>query len=683
MEIRQVHDNEGIAHSVRIYRAEEFPASFLLGIKQIRTRNGRLLDCAATFDIECWTDDKLDTPQAYMYHWQFCIMRRDYEYLVVMGDTWEQFQTLEKKLWEYSGGAKPVIYVHNLGYEFQFMKHFLHIENMFARKVNVPIYFTTDHAEYRCSWMLSNMSLSKFCQNSKGCTFWKKTDTYDYRAKRVPGESVSDSDFEYDFCDVVGLCQCIIARLQDDNISTIPLTSTGYVRRQFRKTRDAAVIKECAINADVYKMCRKAFRGGDVHYNHCYGIDVIENVHSYDKKSSYPYQIICKKYPMTRFTPVKPCIESINRALEKNYAFLVTIRCFNIQVKNLDTIAYMDKGHCRNVIKPVIDNGRILYAQELTYTMTDIDYQIVSESYNIESIEIQEIQIAKYGYLPLELRKKVAEMFIQKCYLEYDRDNAKNDIESEEISYLYSKKKNEFNSTYGMMVQDPCADEIILNELYEMEKIPHGDVAEILQKYYENSKSFLTYQWGVWVTAHARADLRETITEIGRDTVYVDSDCNKHIGDHAALFERINDRIKQELHALPFPAVPEINGHKFYIGTWEKEHDYEKFKSLGAKKYCGIVDGKLQITVAGLNKKKGAAELERSGGIYAFRIGKVFRDSGRTTAYYNEGMPHTITVDGVSFTTASNIGIVDTTYTLGVTDDYGAILFGDIEEFTE
>lgn len=683
MELRQVHDYLGVLHYVNIYTAYDFPADILLGIQSIRTRNGRLLNCACAFDIECWTDDKKDPPTAYMYHWQFCIMRLSGEYICVMGDTWEEFQLLEKRLYEYSGGAKPVIYVHNLGYEFQFMKHFITIESLFARKKNVPIYVVSDHAEYRCSWMLSNMSLSKFCQNSKGCIFWKKVDTYDYRKKRIPGETLSDSDFEYDFCDVVGLCQCIISRLQEDDISTIPLTSTGYIRRHFRKTRDAQAMAECAINVDVYDLCRKAFRGGDVHYNHNYGIDVVENVHSYDKKSSYPYQIICKKYPMSRFTKLKPTLENVNKALKKGLAFLITIRCSCIKVKDIGIIPYIDKGHSRNVKNPTIDNGRILYAEELTYTMTDIDYKIMIESYHIEEKEVLDLYVSKYDYLPLALRKGVAEMFTQKCELEYKRDTATSDAEREEISYLYSKKKNEFNATFGMMVQDPCCDEIMLDMDNLKFRSTPVDKMEILQKYYENPKSFLTYQWGVWVTAHARNDLRETVQHIGRDTVYIDSDCNKHIGDYSAFFEKINSRIRMEIEALPFPASPEINGHKYYIGTWEKEHDYEKFKSLGAKKYCGVVDGRLQITVAGLNKKKGASELERSGGIDAFRIGKIFKDSGRTTAYYNESAPHKITENGVTFTTASNIGITDTTYTLGVNDDYGKILFGEIEEFND
>ena len=56
------------------------------------------------------------------------------------------------------------------------------------------------------------------------------------------------------------------------------------------------------------------------------------------------------------------------------------------------------------------------------------------------------------------------------------------------------------------------------------------------------------------------------------------------------------------------------------------------------------------------------------GGIKKFENGAVFINSGRSVAYFNNEEIHKITVDGVEIETASNIAIVDTTYTLGITD---------------
>lgn len=677
---RIIHDCNNQPHKVKIYDVKSFPAEFLLSIDTIRSRQGKILNCACAFDIECWTDSELDPPAAYMYHWQFCIMRTDKQFICVMGTRWEEYQDLERKLYEYSGNCRLVIYVHNLGYEFQFFKKLLNVQKVFARNKSALIYAETDHAIYRCSWMLSNMTLAKFCQNSKGCRFWKKTDTYDYTRKRLPSDSVDDNDIAYDFCDVVGLCECIIDRLNVDDIQTIPLTSTGYVRRQFRQVCDTSLIADLKLDPDMYRLCRQAFRGGDVHYNFNYGVSVLKNVHSYDKKSSYPYQIICKKYPMSRFLEIAPSFDNLKRGLRNRKAILCSLSFERLRVKDLSKIAYIDAAHCRNMERVSFDNGRILKADHIDISLTDIDVRIIMDTYDFEHCNVSKMYVANYDFLPDEIRRKTAQMFTEKCKLEHLRDNTTGNVK-EDYSYLYSKKKNEFNSIYGMMVQDPCADEIVFED-YELTR-EESDVEASLESFYKSKNNFLTYQWGVWVTAHARQDLREVVDLIGRDTVYIDSDCNKHIGDYKHVFDRINSRIRSELEALPFPAIPEIDGHKFYIGTWEKEDDYDEFKSLGAKKYCGIVKGELQITVAGLAKKKGAAELARLGGIDHFKIGQIFYDSGRTISYYNEDDPHYIEIDGCRFLTASNIGIVDATYTLGVTDQYLSLLFGDIKEWDE
>ena len=78
------------------------------------------------------------------------------------------------------------------------------------------------------------------------------------------------------------------------------------------------------------------------------------------------------------------------------------------------------------------------------------------------------------------------------------------------------------------------------------------------------------------------------------------------------------------------------------------------------------------ITVSGMDKKKGAKAV---GSIENFNIGKTYKNVGRTTSFYNDEPIHKITVNGCTFTTASNIGIVDTTYTLGITMEYWNLIF--------
>ena len=52
----------------------------------------------------------------------------------------------------------------------------------------------------------------------------------------------------------------------------------------------------------------------------------------------------------------------------------------------------------------------------------------------------------------------------------------------------------------------------------------------------------------------------------------------------------------------------------------------------------------------------------------------MIENSGHTVAYYNDDQRHFETVDGCIFETASNVALVDDTYTLGLTAEYRDIL---------
>ena len=118
--------------------------------------------------------------------------------------------------------------------------------------------------------------------------------------------------------------------------------------------------------------------------------------------------------------------------------------------------------------------------------------------------------------------------------------------------------------------------------------------------------------------------------------------------------------------------------------VWDHDAHYERFKTLGAKKY--VYDernkkGELEfhITISGVDKKKGA---ERIGCVEHFDVVQlnkkdaigVMHDIGRKASYYNEEEIHTMEMNGDYFTTASNIAMIDSTYELGITDEYYNVL---------
>lgn len=219
-------------------------------------------DIIATFDIEC--TNLPDVKQAVMWHWQACV-----DGLVCVGRTWEEYQQFLDGIDEYLNKDLCFVqYVHNLGYEFQFLRaiHDFKEDEVFCltgRKVcKCQI---GDRFEYRCSYCLTNMSLREFLKK-QGVEHQKLE--LDYNKIRYPWTPVSPEELDYCIVDVLGLYEALRRMLKNDrqNVANVPLTSTGYVRQDFKKAMRKGgflpLVRECAPSYDVYVMLRRAFRGG-------------------------------------------------------------------------------------------------------------------------------------------------------------------------------------------------------------------------------------------------------------------------------------------------------------------------------------------------------------------------------------------------------------------------------------
>lgn len=201
-----------------------------------RTKHGKkpdLLDCVCAFDIESTNIDSIE--QAVMYIWQFQI---DQE-LTVFGRTWKEFEDLIHKLIKaLPEGCNLVVYVHNLSYEFCWLKGIYEFrpEEVFAvqrRKVlRADMY---DRIEFRCSYKLSNMNLADFTKRYQ--VKHQKLQDYDYRIPLYPWSPMTVEQLRYCQNDVLGLVEAVRRLLiwEGDNLITVPLTSTGFVRRECKK----------------------------------------------------------------------------------------------------------------------------------------------------------------------------------------------------------------------------------------------------------------------------------------------------------------------------------------------------------------------------------------------------------------------------------------------------------------
>ena len=687
---------------IETYNIHDFPYD-KLNTKALTCKHKKkpkyLVYTFATFDIETTTiDNGTDTPYGFMYHWQM-----DVGGYVVTGRRWEEWVQFMLKLVEIFKTDETrnfVVYIHNEAFEFQYIRDFLNAHfggfSVFASQRRKPIYVTTGNGiQFRCSYKLTNMSLEKAVQNELGVVHCKAAGDLDYRIIRTADTPLTDTEYGYCVSDVVCLYELIERRLinEHDNLESIPMTSTGYVRRDCRNScrkdedyREEFLKQE--MTESVYTMLMEAGRGGNTHANRYMSGRVWHNADSFDVASSYPAQMFLRKFPVSKFTPYGE-IESMTEldGLLSEYACLFRVIFTGMEVRDDIGMPYVAiskaTAHSKHV---TLDNGRVLSVINredrendrgyLALTLTDIDFQIIKEQYTWDELSISDFHIATYGYLPEALLSQVMAYFRAKTELKdkiKEAEASEAEEEAANLAYLYAKSKNRLNGIFGMCYTNPVHNVISINEDGEwIEDTP--EIAEALKKYWKSRNSFLVYAWGVWITAWARRHLEDLFNALGQDKViYGDTDSGKAVDVDISKIDALNSKVMAL--ADKRGAYCDYNGTRYYMGIYEHENKVPiaKFKTLGAKKYVYEDEKGLHVTISGVSKKLGAKEL---GSIDNFIPGFIFKEAGGLTLYYNDAEQgiHKITVDGCTMTTASNIGMVDSTYEIGITREYAELI---------
>ena len=525
-----------------------------------------------------------------------------------------------------------------------------------------------DHFEYRCSYFLTNLSLDQFTRQMNVENRKLSGEKFDYNKVRYPWTQLTEYEIQYCINDVQGLAEALIKKFTSDgdNVRTVPLTSTGYVRRDTKKAMSLYnhnTLVSMLPDVDIYSMLRQAFRGGNTHANRWYAGDIIENVSSMDIVSSYPAVMLTCEYPMGRFYEKKDCTVKDLKKLLKNKAVLMRVAFFNIDLQDIYTgCPYLSRDKCWDVVNGTYDNGRILKADYLCTCCTDVDLRIIKSMYKWTNLTPIKVMYTKYRPLPAPLRSVVLNYYKVKTELKH--------ISTEDPQYIYyMNNKRKLNRCYGMCRTDIRKDLLqFINGDFIYEDRPLKELIDA-----SNKKAFLAYQWGVWVTRHRRARLQAGIDLAGHNFLYRDTDSVKYIGElDIEPFNEIRRREAYEKGAYAYDNKGEIH----YIGVYENEGYAlpNRFRTLGAKKYVlEDPDGKLHITIAGVNKKKGAVEL---GKIENFKEGFIFYDAGGTESLFNDNIIRTIQIDGHDLEIRDNVVIRDSTYTLGITAEYLDILLG-------
>lgn len=588
---------------------------------------------------------------------------------------------------KYHAEGTPVIYVHNLSYDFQFLRSVLDFTDVFARTVRKPMKCTANECEFRCSYMLTRLSLETWGESLE---YQKQVGKLDYDVLRSPLTPLDKDAMCYCEYDLL-VMYAGIKRFREkyEEIAKIPLTQTGEVRRPvkdlFKKDinylRRVTELQPKTVNE--YKRLRAVFAGGETHANRFNSCKILDDIGSFDKTSDYPYQMCAEKYPMTRFTATAKDLRFLQ---PDKFAYIIEIVYHNISCKTANT--YISRGHCQCVTRGRYDNGRVISAEKIAICITEQDYQTIKEMYEYESYEVIAVFRSRKQYLP--------KPFIEYILYLYGMKTTLKDVEGKEELYMQSKQF--LNSLFGMCVTDIILPDVNFDNAGWSKKEQTEDsvqkkLDEIQEKFFKN---FLAYQWGVWVTAYARRELMQAVNYCGKDEVYHDTDSCKTKDWRrykAEYFDKQNEIMDKKLKAmcdfyeidfdLTRPEKPDKK--KAPLGYWDFEGYYEKFKTLGAKKYAYInlfnEDGSIKkknkgmhVTISGVNKKKAAALLPD---LDAFQNDFTFdRDlCGSKLLTYIDGTNPCVTLpDGYTVHHGYAVNMRNNSYTIGLSSDYATLI---------
>lgn len=605
------------------------------GILWDMIRNGvnrdTLLDIAAAMDTEFSSTEVDGHKCGITYLWTMGI-----EDDAIHGRTWDEYAALIDMLKEaIPSGKRIVLYVHNLSCEFQFIRKRWNWRKVFAvgdRKV-VQAIDDSGKIEYRCSYILTGKPLSALDTTQHH----KRVGALDYRRIRHSGTPITDGELGYAIDDVLVLTEHIRNEItRCGGISNIPLTKTGYVRKELRKacvagdSNDAAMyrrmVAEMTITPEEYGLLRGAFAGGYTHASDMYVGTILHDVGSYDMTSAYPSAMVLDYFPMSRGVSIHP----------SRVWWAVRNRCCLIRCRFKKLLAIpsapdhiISESRCNLDGQREIDNGRVVYSDVLSMVCTELDLKHISRLYTWDSLEVSELYVYRRGRLPIQIVDRLLQWYGDKTTLKGGGDDL-----------AYRLAKEYINSVYGMCATDPVRDNYVYDRGWRTVK---PSIADAVAQYNNNKSRFIAYPWAVWVTAHIRDRLWTAIEDCGDLYVYSDTDSCKMLDPlhHHNTFARYNAELWDKAVAAASYygisvdrfAPTDKDGRPHPIGAWEYEGSYGRFRTWGAKRYITEDLQGIHLTVAGVGKRAGEEYLRAT---YDDPIA-AFNDDISFPAEYNAG----------------------------------------------
>lgn len=625
---------------------------------------------------------------------------------------WIKWMQLLIILYSLNENDRMIIYIHNASYDLSYLVPFIQRDLpgyegrsgiMDGKKI---IVYQQPPFEFRCTYLLTGKSLETWGKDFQ-VEHQKKIGFYDYDEIIFPDTELSENQISYIENDVLCMEEAFAKQLEfnHDTISTVPLTATGYVRRDLRNACNNDYYRNNYFNnsvmtAEPYIFCVNSYAGGYTHNNRFLKSSVQSGLIGHrDFRSHYPTQLRCYPLPFGAaqlfYDYRKPVYRNRHGDIRIHQILALSPRFYTISQILVSKMKLKDPDHCSMPFmqrskmfrlpkgsRLICDNGRLISMVRgsfVTY-LDNFTLQIISEQYDIE-YEVLKVYRFKTKMIPSCMAEVIDKYFqgktdwkqeVKRCAKEYGEGSAP----WLEASIHLMLSKNRLNGIYGCFATNPLKDDYQMDFItdpknpirHNMKYATMEQIEEGLTTYYGKRNSFLPYQVGVFVTALARFELYEYIKTIGYEKViYCDTDSIFYFKDPETekKIEALNHK-KHERAAF----ITSASGERIFYDVFEAEPDISHFKGLHSKCYGIIEEGKLKLTVAGIPARTIigmdgekpiylSRETELSGSekdpvkaLDHLETDFAFHTNTGTTAIYRWTEPKTLNIDGHEVTTA-------------------------------
>lgn len=510
--------------------------------------------------------------------------------------------------------AKVIVYVHNLQYDAYFtvwdVIKTMNVEDAFIVKGKFNK-FTFMNLEFRCSLMLTNLSLATAIKEyvPKAIRLDKLKGAWDYKDIRSPLTVLKELEVKYACIDVFGLVDVIreLCKLHGIEVGQLPTTSTSFTKkacenyclgnkRKFGRGRYSNsysnLIKTLNLDLDQLVFAKSCFRGGISDTNIAIADQLQFDIGDFDISSEYPSAIERGLFPMSSPRWINTTFEMLKKwaffPYQHRVGFCTRVRFHKLKVRKgvLIPLITVHKTFEDDILTDN-DESRIFEAECITLNLNSIDFKIVCEQYEFESAEVIQTMIYKMDLLPKPIREFILEGYKNKTQYK--------GVIGKELQYKLAKIY--INAIYGVMATYPLNEDWIIqgDELVDLNaELKHKNDEESLRilidkqkkeldKYNKKDNRFSYYLWGVYVAAYGHQYLWEGMKIVGSDIIACDTDSVKfrNGSKYKEQFAELNKKIESELDVIAqisdidrsWYSPADKKGKVHTLGTWDNDSD--------------------------------------------------------------------------------------------------------------